>query len=252
MLEHGASDSVHAAKENNVWFLTFDGGQDRHEISGFVGRELMAHQITACRFHSFFKLFSHTLAISRAIVDHGDGFAFEVLHRIAAQGTAQMDIICHHTEGCFIALTCVFGVGGRGGDLWNASVAVDFGSGNGGARVQVPNHTADFGVHQFLSRRCALLGVGGIVLCHQFKFDLFTANGHALGVEFFHGEASTVFVVLAQVGDRTTDGSDMANLDHLLLRHGRCADAAQGCQSCHSRQFERKMHEKLLGQRKKG
>jgi hypothetical protein len=66
----------------------------------------------------------------------------------------------------------------------------------------------------------------GIVLSHQFKFDLFTANGHTLGIEFFHGESSTVFVVLAQVGDRTTDGSDMANFDHLFLRHGRSADTA--------------------------
>ena len=103
----------------------------------------MTHQVTTGCFDSFFKFFRNALAIGCAVVDHRNGFALEVFHGITTQCAAQMHVIRYHAKRCFKALAGVFGVGGRGGNLRDTRVIVNFGSRNRGAGIQVAHDTAD-------------------------------------------------------------------------------------------------------------
>ena len=81
------------------------------------------------------------------------------------------------------------------------------------------HHAMDVLIHQFLSRSRALFRIGGIVFGQQFKLHFFATDGHAFGIELFNGHAGTVLVVLAQVGNGTTQRGHVANLDHILRQH---------------------------------
>ena len=163
LLDHGSSNSIHASKEHDIRLFAFQCGQDGSEVGGFVGGEFTTYDGRASGFGCLFKLISNALSVSGTVVNDSDFFAFEIVHSVAAQGATQMHIVSHHAEGGFVTLACEFGVGRRRGNLGNASIAVDFGSRYGGARVQVTDHAIHFGIHQFLRCSCALLGIGCIV-----------------------------------------------------------------------------------------
>ena len=216
LLEHGAGHGVHAAKKHHIGLFALEGGQDGHEVGGFVVGEFATHDGAASGLDGLFKLIGHALSVSGAVIDNSDVFALHGFDRITAQGTAQVHIVGHHTEGGFVALAGEFGVGGRGRDLGNAGIAVNFGRRNRGARIEVANHAVDLAIDQFLRRGSALFGVGRIVFGDQFKFHLGATNADALGIQVFNGQTRTVLVVFAQVGNGATDGAHMANFHHGL------------------------------------
>ena len=82
------------------------------------------------------------------------------------------------------------------------------------------NHTNNFAVDKFLCSGCTLLGVSCVIFGEQFKLDFFAADGNPLGVEFFNRKPGTVFIVFAQVCDRTARWSDMAKANHCFLCEG--------------------------------
>ena len=75
------------------------------------------------------------------------------------------------------------------------------------------NNASHFGIHQLLRHCGALFRVRGIVFCHQFQGDLFAIKHHARSVEFINGHASTVFIVLAQMGVGATQRGHMTDFD---------------------------------------
>ncbi len=111
LLEHRTCHSVHATKEDDIGLFAFEGGQDGVEIGSFVSREFVTDQITTSSLDCFFKLFSHTLAVGSAVINHGNVFAFEGFNSVLTQGATQVHVVSHHTESAGIALACVFGVG---------------------------------------------------------------------------------------------------------------------------------------------
>ena len=229
LLDHGSSNSIHAAKEHDIRLFAFQCGQDSSEVGGFVGGEFTTYDGRASGFGRLFKLISHALSVSGTVVNDSDLFAFEIIHSIAAQRATQMHIVSHHAEGGFVTLASEFRVGRRRGNLGNACIAVDFGSRDRGARVQVTHYAIHFGIHQFLRCSCALLGICCIVFSQQLKLDFFAANGHAFGIEFFDGQASAVFVVFAQVGDGATQRCDVTDFDDFLSHaHGSGDTQGQG------------------------
>ena len=46
----------------------------------------------------FLELVGYALTVGRAVVDDGDGLAFEFIDRIAAQGAAEVHVVGHHAE----------------------------------------------------------------------------------------------------------------------------------------------------------
>ena len=114
LLEHGAGHGIHAAKEHHIGLFALESGQNRHEVSGFVVGEFATHNGAASGLDGLFKFIGHALAISRAVIDHGNVFALHRFNGIAPQGATQMHIVSHHPEGGFVALAGEFGVGGRG------------------------------------------------------------------------------------------------------------------------------------------
>ena len=174
----------------------------------------MAGDLAASSFDSLLELFGDALAVGGAVVDHADGLALEGGHCVLAQGAAQVNVVSHHAEGGGEALAGVLGVGGRGGDLGDAGILVDLRCGNRGAGIQVTDDTVDLGVDQLGGHRGALLRITSVVFRQQFDGHLLAADGDALGVQFLDGHARAVFVVLAEVGDGTARGTNVADLDH--------------------------------------
>ena len=112
LLEHRACNSIHTAKENDVWLLALEGGQNSVEVRRLVCRELMANQIATGGFNSFFKFFGHTLAISCTVINHGNAHALECFNSVFAQCAAQVNVISHNAESTGVTLACVFRIGG--------------------------------------------------------------------------------------------------------------------------------------------
>jgi hypothetical protein len=154
------------------------------------------------------------LTVGCTVVNHSDRFALELGHGVAAQRATQLGVVSHHAERGFEALTGVLGVGCRWGDLGNTCITVNFGCGNGGAGVQMTNYACHFGINQFLSDCGPLLGVCSVVFSHQLKRDLVPADHDTRSVQFFDSQASTILIVLTQVGDGTAGGADMPNFDN--------------------------------------
>ena len=122
-----------------------------------------------------------------------------------------MDVISHHSERGFIALAGELGIGGRRGNLGNTSIAIYFGSWNGSARIQVPNHSVNFLINKFLRGRCTLFGIGSIVFSQQFELDFFTADGNAFCIQFFDGHARAILIVFSQMGNGAAQRCYMAD-----------------------------------------
>ncbi|MDT4846212.1 hypothetical protein FQZ97_802270 [compost metagenome] len=80
------------------------------------------------------------------------------------------------------------------------------------------DHASNFGINQLGGGSGALLGIGSVVFSQQFEGDWSASNGQTSRVEFFNRHLGAVFVVLAEVGNRTTGGSDVTNLDDLGCR----------------------------------
>ena len=237
LAQHRAGHSIHTAEENDVRLFALDGGQNSVEVGGFVGGELFGNDSAASSNHSFAELFSNALAVGSTVVDHSNGFAFQGFDSVLAQSATQLGVISHHAEGGFETLACVLGVGRRGRDLGNASIAVNLGCGDGRARVQVTDHAGNLGVSQFLGDCGALLGIGCVVFGHQLEGDLLAADGHASGIELFHSHDGAVFIVFTQVGDGAAGGSDVRDRDN-ALGHGQTGGQAQYCR-CKSSQFHK-------------
>jgi len=112
LLEHRACNSVHATEENDVWLLALEGGQNSVEVRRLVSCELVSNQIATGCFNSFFKFFSHTLAIRCTVINHGNALALECFNSVFAQCAAQVNVISHNAESTGVTLACVFRIGG--------------------------------------------------------------------------------------------------------------------------------------------
>ena len=222
LTQHGARHGIHAAVEDNIGLLALDVREDGHEVSGLVGGVLAAHDLAAGGLHALGELIGHTLAVGGAVINDGHRFSLELLDGIAAEGSAQLAVIGHHTEGCLEALQGVLGVGGRGRDLGDARIRVNLGGRDGGARVQVAHHAGHLGIDQLLRGGGALLGVCTVVLREQLELHGLAANLDVALVQVCDGQLGAGLVVLAEVRDATGHGCNMANLDG----HGLCVGCA--------------------------
>ncbi|MNL19493.1 hypothetical protein D3C87_1406970 [compost metagenome] len=90
------------------------------------------------------------------------------------------------------------------------------------------HHGDDLGVHQLLGHGGAGLRIGGVIFTHQLQLDLLAADFQTGLVDFFHGQAGAVFVVLAKVGNAARQRSRVTDLDDGFTatcsrrRRGRC------------------------------
>ena len=176
----------------------------------------MGNDAAAGGFHGFAEFFCDALAVSGTVIDHSNGLAFEGVHSVLAQRATELGVISHHAEGGLKTLAGVLGVGSGRRNLGDASVAINFRSGDRCTGIQVSDHAGDIGVNQLLGHCGALLGIGCVVFSHQLDGDLFAADGHACCVQLFHGHDGAVFVVFTQVGNTAAGRADVADGDHSL------------------------------------
>ena len=229
LAQHRAGLGVHAAVEHSVRCLGLDGGQDGHEVSGFVGGELLVHNLQAFLLGGLFEDFSNALAVSGTVINDGDFFQLELVSGVESQAGAQRVVIGDDAVSGFVAWLGQVGVGGRARHMRDAAVVVNLGCRNGGAGIEVTDHASDFGVAQFLCGSGALFWISSVVFCHDFEFDFLAGDHDVLGIEVFNGHANAVFVVFAVVGLCAGHRGNVADFDDLgLLSRGHASNQGQG------------------------
>ena len=241
LAQHRAALRVHAAKEDGVRFLAFDGGQDGQKVGGLVGRVLAIDHVQAQLLGGVREDVGQALAVGGAVVDDGHRLDLQDVLGVMGHAGAQRAVVGDDAVDFLVARLGQVGVGGRAGHHGNAAVVVDLGGWNGGARVQVADHAVDLHVTQLLRDGGALLGVGRVVLDVGFPLDLFAADRDVLLVQVGNGHQHAVGVVLAVVRLTARHGRHAADLDDLLLRTGHATSGHQG--RGHG-QFQLKLHEK--------
>ena len=82
------------------------------------------------------------------------------------------------------------------------------------------DNAGNLGVHQFLRHCGSLFRIGCIIFRDQYEFGFLAIQRNALGIQFFDRHLGAVFIILADVADRTSDRADVGDLHHLLL--GEC------------------------------
>ena len=253
---HGAGLRIQTAKENGLCTLGFDAGQDGGEVAGLVGGVFAGYHGAARAFDGGNHLVCQALAVGGAVVNHGHFFRVQILDHEDAHGSTLLGVAGHHAKRGVIALQGVFRRGGHG-DLWNACIVVHARGGNGGARVEVPQHAMDLGVCNLLRDLHRGAWVGLVVLGHQDKLGFVSIQFDALGVGFFQRQRQTIAHVFTVVGLRACQrgGKAQAHRGFCVGCTHQAAKGASECQSAgHGLEGWRFFHATLLlsGQRKTG
>ncbi len=79
----------------------------------------------------------------------------------------------------------------------------------------------------------ALFRIGRVVFGDEFELGMLAADHHVLRVEIGNGHPGAVFVVLAVVGLRTRDGTDVTDADGDVLGLDRASAQRNGCGGDH-------------------
>jgi len=194
-----------------------------------VGGELARHDLAAGFLDGLRGLVGQALAVGGAVVDDRDTLGAERAGGVLAQPGALLHVVGDGAEHAAEILQGQLGVGRGRRHLRDARLIVDARGRNRGARVQMPDHAFNPGVHQPLCHRGAGARVGLVVLADELELDLLAADGDALGVGFLDGEAGAVLEILAEVRLVAGQRGGPAQLDdHFLRVGGGEADAHQG------------------------
>src|SRR6267154_4586774 len=99
------------------------------------------------------------------------------------------------------------------------------------------DHSNDLVVDELLRDLRGRARVGTVVLTANHQHDLLTANHQSAGIDFFDRKACAVFVVLAQVGNRSSERGDVSNFDSLVGNRGRNQRRKQSERSANRQQI---------------
>ena len=199
LFQQRAAGLVHAAVEYHIRILGLDLGENRLEIGFGIGGALTAENGNLVCLQGLLNFIGQPFAVGGLVVDQGNFLRLDLIGDIGGNRRALLVVTTYGAEGIGKTTLGQHRIGGRAGDHRDAGLAVNLGSGDRHAGIQVANYRDHFGVHQLGGHRGADFRVALVIFGNHHELDQLAADLDLLVVGLRKGQCHAIFVVLAQV-----------------------------------------------------